>query len=149
MCLGLNHDGAPLFLFEMPPWSLLPKLLLHPKNTDFAVEIDRRAKLYNILPTPRPRNWSRKTSTMEWLQANPVRNPCDIEFLTTEVIRLRDVLERAQLMQQANGELSTSGYAGGERKWQGAVPYLQVIMCLTQDHVKCLSLTALKSCKFK
>jgi hypothetical protein len=90
MCLGLNHNGAPLFSFEMPPWSLLPKPSLRPKNTEFAVEIDRRAKLYSILPTPRPRNWSRK-ATMEWLQANPVRDPCDIEFLTTEVKRLRNV----------------------------------------------------------
>jgi hypothetical protein len=44
-------------------------------------------------------------------------------------------------MQQANGESSTGGAAGG-RNWQGrADPYLQVIMCLTQDHVKCLFLT--------
>jgi hypothetical protein len=140
MCLGLNHNGAPLFSFEMPPWSLLPKSSLRPKNTEFAVEIDRRAKLYNILPIPRPRNWSRK-ATMEWLQANPVRDPCDIEFLTTEVMRLRNVLERDQQMQEANGELSTPVGTGGGRNLRGAVPYLQVIMCLTQDHVKCLFLT--------
>jgi hypothetical protein len=78
---------------------------------------------------------------MEWLQANTVRDPCDIAFLATEVMRLRDVLERALLMQQANVELSTPGGAGGGRNWRGAVPYLRVIMCLTQDHVKCLFLT--------
>jgi hypothetical protein len=94
MCLDLNHNGAPLFLFEMPPWSLLPKLSLRPKNTDFAVEIDRRSNLFIKLPTPRLRNWSRKT-TMEWLHANPVCNPCDMEILTTEVMRLRDVLEKS------------------------------------------------------
>ena len=78
---------------------------------------------------------------MEWLQANPVRNPCDIKFPTTEVMRLCDVLKRVQLMQEANGELSTPGGAGGGRNWQGAVSYLRVIMCLTQDHLKCLFLT--------
>ena len=44
-------------------------------------------------------------------------------------------------MQEANGELSTPGGAGGGRNWRGAVSYLRVIMCLTQDHVKCLFLT--------
>jgi hypothetical protein len=97
MCIGLNHNDAPLFSFDMLPWSKLPKSsLVRPKNTDFGIEIDRRAKVYNILPIPRPRNWSRK-STMEWLQVNPVRDPRDIEFLTKEVLRLHDILERAQL----------------------------------------------------
>ncbi len=141
MCIGLNHNDAPLFSFEMLPWSKLPKTsLVRPKNTDFGVEIDRRAKLYNILPTPRPRNWSRK-STMEWLQVNPIRDPHDVEFLTNKVLRLRNVLERAQLtQQQGTSAESNSGSVSG-RSWRGPVPYLRVIMCLTQDNVKCLFLT--------
>jgi hypothetical protein len=34
---------------------------------------------------------------MEWLQVNPVCDPHDIEFLTNKVLRLCNVLERAQL----------------------------------------------------
>jgi hypothetical protein len=60
---------------------------------------------------------------MVWLQANPGCDPCDIEFLTTKVMRLRNVLERAYLMQQANGELSKPGGAGGGR--EGAVQYYE------------------------
>jgi hypothetical protein len=39
MRFGLNHSDAPLFLFEMPRWSLVPKSSLRPKKTDFAVEV--------------------------------------------------------------------------------------------------------------
>ena len=45
MCIGLNNSDAPLFSFEALPWSKLPKSSrVRPKNTDFGIEIDRRAK---------------------------------------------------------------------------------------------------------
>ena len=140
LCIGLrNHDNEqPLFSLESEPWSLLPKTtILRPKNSDYVKEITRRATLFNIAPLPRPSNWTR-VQTLEWLEQNPVREANDIEFLSNEVARLQDVLRRAQ--QQNDGENGTASSRGGGRNWRGPVPYLRMIMCLTQDNVKCLFL---------
>jgi hypothetical protein len=140
MSIGLTHNDAPLISFEMVPWSLLPKTTMRPKNTDYGLEVERRATLYNILPSPRPRNWSRK-ATIEWLELNPVRGDRDIEFLRLEVSRVRDVLQRAQATPTStDGELN-SGSVAGRGMWRGAVPYLRAILTLTEDHVKALFLT--------
>ena len=143
MSVGIkDKNDEPLFSLKMPPWSSLPKTSLRPRNTDFVIEIDRRAALYDIRPTPRPRNWSRK-STAEWLEHNPVRDQQDIEFLRTEVSRLCGICERAaQQSRSSSGILMLSGgSAAGGRNWRGPVPYLRVIMALTQDNVKSLFLT--------
>jgi len=102
-------------------------------------EITRRARLFNIAQIPRPSNWTRG-QTLEWLEQNPVRELPDIEFLTNEVTRLQEVLRRAA-QQQRQHEGENSGRSGGGRNWRGSVPYLRMIMCLTQDNVKCLFLT--------
>ena len=137
MSISLNdHNGLPLLSFENEPWSLLSKSsLVRPKNSDFGKEVARRAKQYNISPVPRPRNWTRER-IMEWLEQNTMREEKDIEFLTVEVSRLCDVLERAQ---QHTVESSVSASSGG-RNWRGMIPYLRIIMCLTQDSVKSLFL---------
>jgi hypothetical protein len=146
MSIGVTHNDSPLMSFEMAPWSLLPKTTMRPKNTDFAIEIDRRATLYNILPSPRPRNWSRK-ATMEWLELNPVRDDRDIEFLRSEVSRVHDILQRAQASSSTTnatptaGELNSGSVTGRGGMWRGAVPYLRIILTLTEDHVKTLFLT--------
>jgi hypothetical protein len=127
MCIGLNHNGLPLFSFENEPWSQLPKTsLVRPKNTDYGKEVSRRAILYSTCPAPCPTNWNRAQS-MEWLQQNPVVDAKCIEFLTNEVSRLRVVLERAQQQQAAAASVSTTtSHAGGAsgQNWQGSVPYL-------------------------
>lgn len=137
MCIGLNTiDGdTPLLSLENEPWSRLPKSSFRPKNTDFVEEIARRAKLYNVLPVPRPSNWKRP-QIIEWLERNPVREKKCIEFLVSEVAKLKDILVRIQ--QQQTDLSATTG--GGGAKWRGTVPYLRVIMCLTDDHVKRLFL---------
>jgi hypothetical protein len=123
MSIGVTHNDAPLFSFEMVPWLLLPKTSMRPKNSEFGIKIDRRATLYNILPSPRPRNWSRK-ATIEWLEQNPVCDDCNIEFLRLEVSRVCDVLQRAHTNTTPSaGELTSSSVAGSGM-WQGAVPYL-------------------------
>ena len=92
---------------------------------------------------------------MEWLQQNPVCDRGDIEFLTNEVLQLKEVLTRKVREQQAMQSVlvvgaggpnstSTSG-SGGRGHWQGSVPYLCIIMSLTQDNVKCLFLTRANS----
>lgn len=140
LCIGLmhcnhNNEEQPLFSFEQEPWSVLPKhSFLRPKNPDYVHEIRRRAKLFSIAPEPRPSNWSR-VQILEWLERNPIQNAADIEFLTNEVLRLRDLLIRARQQQEG-----TASGGGGGRNWRGSVPYLRVIMCLTQDNVKALFL---------
>jgi hypothetical protein len=63
------------------------------------------------------------------------------------VLRLRNVLERSTQEQQVippagDGGVVVGGSAGGRRgNWRGYVPYLRLIMCLTQDNIKCLFLT--------
>ncbi|KAI2491806.1 hypothetical protein MHU86_22745 [Fragilaria crotonensis] len=135
LCIGLNViDGdTPLLSVENEPWSRLPKSSFRPKNTDFVKEIARRAKLYNVLPVPRPSNWKRP-QIIEWLEQNPIRGNNCIEFLVSEVAKLKDILVR---IQQQQTDLSAG--AGGA-KWRGTVPYLRVIMCLTDDQVKRLFL---------
>lgn len=144
MCIGLTYcstndnEDQPLFLLTEEPWSLLPKNShVCPKNTEYILEITRRIDLFNIVPAEPccPSNWTR-IQKMEWLEHNPIREAADIEFLTNEVMRLRELLIRAQRQQGID-----SGTAGqGGRNWRGIVPYLCVIMCLTQDNVKRLFL---------
>ncbi len=145
MSIGLQCNGSHLFCFEMVAWSLLPKTSLRLKNTDYGKEIARRAKLFKISPVPCPSNWTRQ-QTIEWLQQNPVRDNVDIDFLTSkEVARVCNVLVRAQQQQETSELLvaitSIPPSNIGGRSWRGNVPYLRVIMCLTQDRVKSLFLT--------
>ena len=145
LCIGLNrNDDQPLFSFDREPWSVLPKnSSARPRNTDYVNEIKRRADSFNIIPVPRANNWKR-AQIMEWLERNPVRDGADIEFLKTEVVRLENVLIRST---QDHSEMRLSaesrghGSGGGRGHWRGSVPYLRIIMCLTQDSVKCLFLT--------
>ena len=127
MCIGLNHNGSPLFSFDNEPWSKLSKdSLVRPNNTDLGKEVSRRALLYNIMPVPRPRNWNRG-QIMEWLEQNAIGDEKCMEFLTNEVSRLRVVLERDYQHHQAatgaEGALTNTG-GGGGRNWRGPVPYL-------------------------
>jgi hypothetical protein len=137
LCIGLNvnNSDTPLLSLDNEPWSRLPKSSFRPKNTDFVKEIERRANLYNVLPVPRPSNWKRP-QIIHWLEQNPKREMSCIEFLGSDVAKLKDILVR---LRQQETDFSTAG--GGGAKWQGAVPYLCVIiMCLTDDQVKRLFL---------
>ena len=63
------------------------------------------------------------------------------------MLRLQNVLERSTQEQHVippagDGGVVVGGSAGGRRgNWRGYVPYLRLIMCLTQDNIKCLFLT--------
>jgi hypothetical protein len=133
LAIGLmDDDGHDIFSFDNEPWSKLPKASMKPQNGEYLREINRRATLYDILPRPRPMNWKRPR-IVEWLHENPVReSDCNKAFLFAEVEKLRNILLRLQV-QATESAPSTS-------KWRGNVPYLRVIMCLTDDHVKHLFL---------
>ena len=140
LCLGLSlsdTNDAPLFSFETEPWSHLPKTELRPVNVDFAKEVVRRSRILRIHPTPRPLNWP-KSQKIEWLEANPVQDSVDISFLRGEVIRIKEILERSLAEEQQQRELLGLGGIGVSRggNWRGSVPYLRLILCLTQDDIK-------------
>jgi hypothetical protein len=139
LCIGLclsDTDERPLFSFEAEPWSLLPKKTkMHPVNVDFAKEIVRRSRQLGIHPTPRPLNWP-KSQKMEWLQSHPVQNTIDISFLRGEYLRLKVILERSLAEGQQQRELLGLGGVSRGGNWRGSVPYLRVILCLTQDNIK-------------
>ena len=138
LCIGLKFDDEPLFAVDDEPWSTLPRTVLRPRNNDFVHDFFRRARHWNMNPLPRPRNWNRQ-QTMEWLERNPVSTDANVEFLTNEVLRLRDHLLRKAQEEQDQRQAIVG--RGGSGHWRGCVPYLRVIMCLTRDDVKCLFLT--------
>jgi hypothetical protein len=148
LCIGTTtplSDNAPLFSLDEEPWSTLPKSTFHPKNNDFVSEIVRRAKELKLDPLPRPTNWNR-VRTIEWLERYPITCGDDIRFLTGEVLRVRDTLLRKQQEELQEREQHLGFLDGGNSAttrgghWRGCVPYLRIILCLTQDAVKRLFL---------
>ena len=150
LSIGLkNNKSKPLVAFDKEPWCWLSKNQFRsPKNSDLVKEIRRRADLSrNMTSLPRPTNWTRM-QMMEWLDSNLVSEACDVEFLTSEVLRLHEVYHRMQSERQQQLELSaedatnvSGGQAGaGAGPWHENVPYMHIIMCLTEDDVKSLFL---------
>ena len=150
LSIGLkNTEGVPLASFDKEPWwcSLPKNQFRSPKNTDLVKEIRRRANLLsrNMTSLPRPTNWARM-QMMDWLDSNPVSEACDVDFLTSENLRLQEVYHRIQ-SERRQQELSANGTdaingprGGGTGPWRGNVPYMRIIMCLTDDDVKSLFL---------
>ena len=140
LCCGLllsdTHKDTPLFSLDTEPWSLMPKTdVPRPVNADFAKEVVRRAEILRMHPTPRPLNWP-KTQKIEWLEANPIQDNNDILFLRDEVSRVKHIMEQSLAMEQQQRELlGLSGVSRGGN-WRGNVPYLRIIMTLTQDNIK-------------
>ena len=153
LATGLKNNDAALFPVDEKPWcSLTKQHHRSPKNTDLVKEIRRRAKAVsrNSLPTmlPRPANWT-KSQIVKWLDSNPVSEAADVEFLTIEVLRVRELkkrmLEEQEHQQgQESSVIATTGSNGrvGGDAWRGNVPYMRIIMCLTQGDVKAFFLAS-------
>jgi hypothetical protein len=95
---------------------------------------------------PRPTNWARM-QMMEWLDSNPVSEACNVDFLTSENLRLHEVYDkmRSERQQQessanATDDATNVSRGGGTVPRRGNVPYMHIIMCLTEDDVKSLFL---------
>jgi hypothetical protein len=146
LCIGMttaNDNGsAPLFSFDEEPWLSLPKTAFRPRNNDFVREVLRRATALKVDPMPRPSNWTR-VQNIEWLERNPITCEEDVTFLTSEVLRVREKLLRKnqEILEQQQNAIIGGGSIGRGGNWRGCVPYLRVILCLTQDAVKRLFLT--------
>lgn len=147
LSIGLkNNSSEPLVAPDKEPWCSLPKNQFRStKNSDLVKEIRRRADLSrNMTSLPRPANWTRM-QMMEWLDSNPVSEACDVDFLTAEVLRLHEVYHRMQSERQqlelcADATTVSGGRGAGAGPWRGNVPYMRIIMCLTEDDVKSLFL---------
>lgn len=133
-CIGLlDDDKNPIFDIESEQWTGCPLAKLKIKNVDYVGEIKRRALLYSIQPVPRPSNWKRG-QILEWLQQHPVTGSADVEFLKREVSRIYDLWRNSVAEREAVQQTS------GSKHWRGPVPYLRLIFCLIEDHVKVLYL---------
>jgi hypothetical protein len=152
LAIGLKtNDDTPLFAVNEEPWcSLTKQQFRSPQNTDLVKEIRRRAKLVSrnsvSATLPKPANWT-KSKSFEWLESNPVSEAADVEFLTTEVLRVREVY-KAMIEEKERRRVGESSAVGtdasnarvGGGAWRGNVPYMRIIMCLTEDDVKALFL---------
>jgi hypothetical protein len=88
----------------------------------------------------RPTNWTR-VQTIEWLEQYPITCGDDIWVLRVQETLLRKQQEELQEWEQqlcflGGGNSATT--RGGH--WRACVPYLRIIVCLTQDAVKRLLL---------
>jgi hypothetical protein len=62
---------------------------------------------------------------IQWLEEHPVSDSTDVQFLTFEVLRLREICIRMQ--QEQRQFLSMDGVSGSVSRggnWGGCVPYL-------------------------
>ena len=75
---------------------------------------------------------------MEWLESHPIKDKVGVDFLTAETLRLEQVLlRRARERQALPSDVAGGGSKeGGGSIWRGNVPYLRMIMCFTQNHIK-------------
>jgi hypothetical protein len=146
LCIGMttaNDNGnAPLFSFDEEPWLSLPKTDFRPRNNDFIREVLRRASALKVDPMPRPSNWTR-VQNIEWLERYPIACEEDVTFLNSEVLRVREksLRKNQEILEQQQNAVIGGGNIGRGGNWRGCVPYLRVILCLTQDAVKRLFLT--------
>lgn len=126
MCFGLTDDegATPMLDLDAEPWNTIKKRDIKPTRLDYTEEILRRSNQQR-----KPANWG-LNKCMEWLQEHPLVDQQDIEFLKNEVHRVRAVILNAQ--QEVRDEEARR--AGGQ--WRGPIPYMRLILCLTEDAVK-------------
>ena len=66
-----------------------------------------------------------------------------MSFLRSEVLRVKEVLERTAAEQQQQQQLLGLDGLGASRggQWRGSVPYLRLILCFTEDDIRHAFLT--------
>jgi hypothetical protein len=130
MCVGLiGLTGSPLVDLNEEPWCKLKKKDIKPTLKCLINEVGRRSqsddKNSDDKKKPRSKNWNAAKCT-EWLVDNPIKDPTDVSFIKKEVDRFKMSIVAAvdDEENQASGQ------------WRGAVPYLRLILCLTEDDIK-------------
>ena len=134
MCVGLLEGATYIFDLDADPWNTIKKPSIKPTRIEYAHEIARCSS--HILVSsggvpriPKTANWS-LTKCIEWLQEHPLTDEQDIVFLKNKVQQLKVLISSAaQEERQREGE---AGQLTGH--WRGPIPYMRLIMCLTQDY---------------
>jgi hypothetical protein len=137
MCFGLTDEGGiPVFDLDTEPWNAIKKRDIKPARVEYASEIIRRSNSMSTAANQaphqlnnKPANWS-LAKCVQWLQVHPVVDQEEISFLKNEVRRVKEIVLNAQ--QERRDEEARQ--AGGQ--WRGPVPYLRLMLCLTEDAIK-------------
>ena len=62
LCVGLEHEGVPLFDLKLAPWTALNKLNTKvdakPSRLEYCGEVDRRAAIMDKTKMPKTANWA-------------------------------------------------------------------------------------------
>ena len=122
-----------MFDLNVEPWNSIKKQDIKPSRIEFGEEIICQSRLMSNVATDcahhKPANWS-LPKCIEWLQENPASDQEDIRFLKCEVQRVKEIIINAQQERQDNEARQTGG------QWRGHIPYMCLIMCLTDDDSK-------------
>ena len=137
MCFGLTEEGGiPVLDLDAEPWNAIKKRDIKPARVEYASEIIRRSNSMSTAANQaphqlnnKPANWS-LAKCVQWLQVHPVVDQEEISFLKNEVRRVKEIVLNAQ--QERRDEEARQ--AGGQ--WRGPVPYLRLMLCLTEDAIK-------------
>ena len=126
MCIGLvDPTGDALVNVEHPPWSTIKKRReVIPNQKTLVAEMKRRL-LVDCKEGPRAANWTMAKIT-DWLVQNPIKSTVDTNFIAQEVSKFRSVIEAVE----------QSTVVAMDKQWRGSVPYLRMIMSLTEDDIK-------------
>ena len=120
----LTEDSLPLIRLDNEPWSLV-KSSIKPNAKLLKEEIKRRYDVDGLIaPTeePKPKNWLVPKLT-DWLVSHPIILPIEVNWILSEVNRLKSVLSQARNEQ-------ASAHPGN---WRGQLPMLRLIHCLVDD----------------
>ena len=135
MCRGLLSGDDQLLDITKEPWLSMKVGLVKPTAKDYKDEIERRWKATtSVSPTkiqsmaPRPKQWL-MPRVLEWLDANPVSDKFDVQFLQRRIEIQKGMVERAAKARKMAIDLL-------EKPWCGKYPYLRLIHALV-DHDDC------------
>lgn len=124
--------SPPLIDLQVSPWNSLNKLGIKagikPTRKELHKEVVRRSELLNIIPRPRPNQWSNAIS-IEWLTKNPIQEYIDCKFLQ-DTVSMKSSLFTQALQDQAKESNSLA------KSWVGVTPYLRLIHCIIDDSIK-------------
>jgi hypothetical protein len=131
MATGLNKENTDVALVDVSkePWATkVPKKTWKLTMSDLKEEIVRRV---GSDEPPRLKHWN-IAKCFEWLKANPIVQPGDVEFIRTTV---RDFVALAAEAAAEAEVLLPATRVRNAASWRGNVPYIRLILCLVEDEL--------------
>ena len=130
MAIGLkSHDGRELGNTDLEPYkSMKFHKKVNPTVKHLKQEIKRRSMAKGAdFKAPSCNYWS-KEKLVQWMQANPVEEPKDVQFLVAEEKKLFELLSSAEAEKQQ--ERNRSG------PWNTNLPFLRMYHCICVDECR-------------